>query len=383
MRAFPSYLLCVSTAVFHAYGADAGVQPWPGSQDVSDGDEKNEFDENMSDTVSMSHDTCWAVQNRPSTLYHLSLNSKTIWEKSGSYVMLYPDGSTDPDTEDVAMTQEPDVVYVSVEESNVKEVSQPGILRFDVSSPHSPLKATHFWDLTALLPKADANKGLEGLAWVSDDFLTANHFYDDTAKAAYDPADYPTHGDGLFFVGLESTGDIYAVALDMDIDMKQSEGEGGGTNAWVVQTIAGELASIMSLEFDASTGYLYGGCDSHCEGNMAVYAPNKDGRMVAVAVFAPPTGLKASQNIEGSAIAKDQRRRRRLSGLSGDSGAMHSGSSSGGGSNGGSVKGSSASSTHKSTYKGVLWTDDDCTDGHALYEGTIPEGDFLNLSLVV
>jgi hypothetical protein len=62
---------------------------------------------------------------------------------------------------------------------------------------------------------------------------------------------------------------------------------------------------------------------------------------------------------------------------------MHSGSSSGGGSNGGSVKGSSASSTHKSTYKGVLWTDDDCTDGHALYEGTIPEGDFLNLSLVV
>ena len=32
----------------------------------------------------------------------------------------------------------------------------------------------------------------------------------------YDPSDYPGHGTGLFFVGLEATGGVYAFALDLN-----------------------------------------------------------------------------------------------------------------------------------------------------------------------
>jgi len=34
------------------------------------------------------------------------------------------------------------------------------------------------------------------------------------AGHAYNPGDYPDHGTGLFFVGVEATGQIHAYALD-------------------------------------------------------------------------------------------------------------------------------------------------------------------------
>ena len=49
----------------------------------------------------------------------------------------------------------------------------------------------------------DANLGLEGIVFIPDTFLLSKRFYDDSRGKLYDPNDYPDHGNGLFFLGLE------------------------------------------------------------------------------------------------------------------------------------------------------------------------------------
>ena len=39
-------------------------------------------------------------------------------------------------------------------------------------------------------------------------------FYDEATHATYNPASYPNHGTGLFFVGLEGNGSVYGYALN-------------------------------------------------------------------------------------------------------------------------------------------------------------------------
>ena len=56
--------------------------------------------------------------------------------------------------------------------------------------------------------------GLEAITWVPDTFLLAHSFVDESTGSPYAPASYPNHGGGLFFVGLELNGTIYAYALD-------------------------------------------------------------------------------------------------------------------------------------------------------------------------
>ena len=48
-----------------------------------------------------------------------------------------------------------------------------------------------------------------------DSYLTAQAFKK-AGGAAYNPADYPNHGTGLFFVGVEQTGEVIGYALDHD-----------------------------------------------------------------------------------------------------------------------------------------------------------------------
>ena len=52
------------------------------------------------------------------------------------------------------------------------------------------------------------------MEWVPDSYLVESGFVDQTTGQPYDPADYPGHGTGLFFVGLEANGIVYAYALD-------------------------------------------------------------------------------------------------------------------------------------------------------------------------
>jgi hypothetical protein len=64
--------------------------------------------------------------------------------------------------------------------------------------------------------KNDANLGFEGVGYVPDSWLTANGWVDPRTGAAYDPADYPLHGSGLYFAGLEWDGTLHVYGLNSD-----------------------------------------------------------------------------------------------------------------------------------------------------------------------
>ena len=130
--------------------------------------------------------------------------------------LVYPDGTGIPDSEDLTAAEAGSpAMYVATERDNaVGATSRLSVLRYDTSASGSTLTATHEWNLTADLPVVGPNLGFEAITWVPDTALVASGFFDPHAGHAYNPADYPNHGTGLFFVGLEANGTIYVYALD-------------------------------------------------------------------------------------------------------------------------------------------------------------------------
>ena len=101
-------------------------------------------------------------------------------------------------------------VYACTERNNDDKKSRLSVLLFsDVKSggkglQSSELSALQEWDLTDDIKSVDDNEGLEALTWVPDSYLVEHGLKDDSRDGAlYDPQNYPNHGSGLFFVGLE------------------------------------------------------------------------------------------------------------------------------------------------------------------------------------
>jgi len=317
--AFTTTLASTKGAPNACSGGGDGGQPtegaWPGSSAVTVADGSNVFGENLSGLSFESPSVLWAVDNGPGKLYRLVPNG-SIWTPDTSNgwesgkALHYADGSGDPDAEGVVTT--PDGMFVSTErDNNNNGKSLPEILRFDTSSTASSLNATATWNLTSDLPSLPANSGPEGISWIPDTFLTAHGFHDEHTGTAYDPASYPDHGSGLFFVGLEDNGTIYAYALN--------ETSGAYTR---VATISSGFPAVMDLEFEPATGHLWAVCDDTC-----------DGRASLTHTYDRPTGM-SDYNNEGFAIAPQT--------------ACASGS------------------------KPVVWSDDSNDGGHALRSGTLP-----------
>ncbi|KOV80380.1 esterase-like activity of phytase family protein [Nocardia sp. NRRL S-836] len=201
----------------------------------------------------------------------------------------------------------PDGLFVVSERDNDADVSAPTVLRYGTGS-----NATAEWKLSGM-PRVDPNDGPEGIAFLPDSFLTAGGFKDDTGKL-YNPADYPGHGSGLFAVGLEATGTIYLYALQ-------------DSGSRLVAKFASGQSQVMELEFDGSR--LWATCDDHCKGRATTLAVS-GGKFRVTATYDRPSKLP-NVNLEGFAIAPN------------------------------CVNGK----------KTVLWADDDNTDGHSLYKGTL------------
>jgi hypothetical protein len=294
---------------------------WPGSASVAIADGTNVFGENLSGLSFQSSTVLWAVKNGPGTIYRLVPNGATWQPDPAGKALHYANGSGDPDAEGVVVT--PEGTFVATERDNSKSgTSLSKILRYDTSSAASSLNATAEWNLTADLPAVAANSGLEGISWIPDTFLTAHGFRDEHTGAAYNPATYSGHGAGLYFVGLEANGTVYAYALDQT---------GGGYTR--IATIASGFAAVMDLEFEQATGHLWAACDDTCQGRTAKLDINAQGRFVATAVHNRPTGM-SNYNNEGFAIAPQA--------------ACAAGS------------------------KPVIWADDGNDAGHALRSGTLP-----------
>ncbi|HET6148803.1 MAG TPA: lamin tail domain-containing protein [Polyangia bacterium] len=292
---------------------DGGVAalPWPGANRVALVDSVGQFTGNLSGlcydpATPAGLSVLWAVQNGPSTLYRLLWNGVT-WASATSddwtagKALHYPGGTGAPDSEGVTRAEaDSPMVYVSTERDNdANTISRLSVLRFDTSAPGPALSATHEWDLTASLPVAGANLGLEAITWIPDRFLAAAGFVDESTGRAYDPAAYPNHGSGIFFVGLEANGAVYGFALD--------HADGGFQR---VATFPGGQSSVMDLSFDRDTGYLWAACDNTCGNRAAVLQIDGDpssparGRFGVSRFFDRPSTLPDVNN-EGIAIAPE------------------------------------------------------------------------------
>lgn len=313
--------------------APPSLEAWPGADATITVDQADELGGNLSDLfyergAGGAPDTLWVVQNGPSRLYRLAMGSG-LWRPTATFALRFPDGSGDVDAEGVTRAELGSTsIYVAGERDNaVPEVSRLSVLRYDTAATGTTLAASQEWDLTGDLPEVYANAGFEALTWVPDSFLVASGFVDETTGLAYRPAQYPDHGTGLFFVGLEADGQVYVYALD--------HRDGAFTR---IATFDSGHPAIMSLAFDRDVGYLWSQCDNGCDNRLAVLAVDPRGRFAPRGEFERPTTL-ANLNNEGIAFAPEDR----------------------------CVDGRRA----------FFWADDGNTDGHALRADTIPCGAFL------
>ena len=319
------------------------TEDWPGNDAVTVADAENVFGENLSgltyERESSGVDVLWAARNRPGAIFRLlHETSSDLWVPdtasgwSEGKLVHYADGSGNVDAEGVTRAElTSTTLYLATERDNsALTVSRPSILRYDFSGSATELSATHEWNLVADLPVVDANLGLEAVTWVPDSFLvdSAHHFFDEHASAPYDPSQYPDHGTGLFFVGLEVNGTIYAYALDHTNESYQR-----------VATIASGQPTIMSLEFDRDTGLLWAGCDDSCNGQTNVLELSTDsvnaGRFQVTHELARPKSMSNLVN-EGFALAPE--------------------------------------SECQDGQKAAFWADDANTNLHSLHRDTVPCG---------
>ena len=284
------------------------AQPWLGSDAVSIADDPGVFGKNLSGLAyqpsgSSAPGVLWAVRNNPSTLFRL------IWDGAkwkpdtangwaNGKQLVYPGGGGVPDAEGVTLAGDTNGIFVSTERNDDginSNIARTSVLRYDVSAPGATLTATKEWDLTPGMRALSENAGLEAITWIPDEVLVAKGFMDDVRGKKYDPADYPNHGNGLFFVGIELDGRIAAYALN------QSTGTSD-----MVQSVSSGFPGIMDLTFDAETGKLWAVCDNGCDGRTATLdvaqsGPNA-GYFLVGNTYARPAGMDNLNN-EGFAIA--------------------------------------------------------------------------------
>ena len=311
------------------------VPPWPGSASVTTVDPAGALGGDVSGLDYEGAGTrvpgvLWAVNNGGSVMPRLVWDGAQ-WVRdtangwSAGKTLHFPGGARLVDSEGITLTDAGPAggVFVSSERNlDASTTGRVSVLRYDVSGAAASLDATHEWDLTADLPPVGSNAGAESVEWVPDTYLVGSGFVDEATDQPYDPANYPGHGAGLFFVGLEANGSVYAYALN------QISGSFSR-----VATFASGFATFAGLHWDADENQLWVVCDNNCDGRSRVFRVDSLGSFAVVAEYARPTGM-ANLNNEGFTITPDRE----------------------------CVGGS----------KPVYWADDGNTDGHALRAGTFP-----------
>ena len=268
--------------------------PWPGGE-AHAADHDDALGHDVSGLVHAvdGSSSLWAVRD-PGELMRLDLDGDRYDLAPGwgdGRRITWPDGNGRPDAEAVtAAADRSDVVYVAAE----RDIDDPDRSRLSVlevpvePSSGKQIVATRSWELTDRLPAADANTGIEGLAWIPDDALVAAGFVDDDGER-YSPADHPGHGAGLFVTGAEADGRLDAWVLGDDGDVVR------------IATFASGLPAVMDLAWQADAGRLWAACDEHCDGLMAQLTIGADGRFAITALVSPPDAL-GGRNDEGFTI---------------------------------------------------------------------------------
>lgn len=304
VRPFVLESLMALAAIFGVASA-AVAAPWPGSPTVATADVANELGGDVSglyyeSSGSTRPGVLWAVDNGSVLMLRLVWNG-AAWVRdatngwSAGKALSFPGGAGRPDAEGITMTDAGPAggVFVSSERDLSNPASRISILRYDVSGAAATLSATREWNLTAALPAVGPNAGAESVEWIPDAYLVGARFVDQTTGQRYAPANYPGHGTGLFFIGLEGNGSVYAFALD------QTSG-----SFTLVATFASGFSTFGALHWDVNEQKLWVVCDNNCEGRARVFRVNWLGAFVLVAEYDRPTGL-GNLNNEGFAFPAD------------------------------------------------------------------------------
>lgn len=233
---------------------------WPGIDEVKVLDETSIFD--LKDLSGLdSHDGwTYGVNNKEGRFVIFKVvNDQVIFapgfDNKGKAVKFIKDANNPkaigPDSEGITVDSK-GRVYLAVERDNgEKNINKNMILQ--VADPFKDKKemlADKEWNITNLLPDVGANLGIETIEWVSFDNINGL-LYDQKNNKALDKNDYPNaYANGIFFVGLEANGHVYALVLEED------------GKAEVISEIETGLGGVMSMDFDLENNVLWANADN-------------------------------------------------------------------------------------------------------------------------
>lgn len=272
---------------------------WPGIDEVKVLDETSIFD--LKDLSGLdSHDGwIYGVNNKEGRFVIFKVvNDQVIFapgfDNKGKAVKFIKDANNPkaigPDSEGITVDSK-GRVYLAIERDNgEKNINKNMILQ--VADPFKDKKemlADKEWNITNLLPDVGANLGIETIEWVSFDNINGL-LYDQKNNKALDKNDYPNaYANGIFFVGLEANGHVYALVLEED------------GKAEVISEIETGLGGVMSMDFDLANNVLWANADNDYNNihNIIQFNGSKIPKIVHVKV---PKDMNIDLNNEGFMI---------------------------------------------------------------------------------
>ncbi len=176
-------------------------------------------------------------------------------------------------------------VYVATERNSAASgTSRPSILRYDVGAVPgaTSLDATHEWNLAADFPGHRRQPGPRG------HHLRARLLLDrsraSSTRAPRRPTTrrrYADHGGGLFLVGVEATGHVYAYALDHTSGaLPRGSSTSPAASPW-----------SPTCTWEPSTQRLWVVCDEACNGRIATFEVNGAGALAPTTYYERPSGM--------------------------------------------------------------------------------------------
>ena len=235
--------------------ADVEVGNWPGSEDVTIIDKNKVFD--LKDLSGLDTKDGWlyGVNNKEGRFIIFKVEDDKVvfadgFDEKGKAVNFIYDKENPSklglDSEGITVDNRGRVYLAAERDNNNKNVNYNTIIQVeDPYKNEKVLVADRQWDITGLLPDVGANLGIETVEWV--DFKNLNGLLYDQKNNQ--PLDYNTYKDlyagGIFFVGLEANGHIYALGLKED------------GKAELIADIPSGLGGVMGLNYDVENNVLW------------------------------------------------------------------------------------------------------------------------------
>lgn len=235
---------------------DVDTNAWPGLEDITILDETSVFD--LTDLSGLDNKDGWlyGVNNKEGRFFVFRVVDGKVefapgFDNKGKTVNFKNEESKDgPDSEGITVDDE-GRVYLAVERDNSNKNENFNVI-LQVADPFKDEKAMvaeKEWNITSLLPDVGANLGIETIEWVSFDNLNGL-LYDQIKNKALDKNDYKdAYADGVFFVGLEANGHIYALVLKED------------ETAELIADIDTGIGGVMGMDYDLANNVLWAQSD--------------------------------------------------------------------------------------------------------------------------